>query len=783
MTSDTRLPSSRFRFGCLLPVVAGALLLAGVARADGPRVARYHVLRGRAAWPADLAAPEHRTRWILGVPAGAAQRRLEIRPEGDRVTVVAEPLRPEAGERTARTFGDRRGGRDVTAWWLPDRGEGILRPGERRTLDLFEETAGGRDELRIELEGLGVGWAELPAGPREVVLERARVFRRAAGASAFTFEEEVMRLVGRRAGLVAETVTPASGEPEASILAGVDQGAGTLQLYYSELKPIVHQNIQYGWDRGGKCNGGPNNGQPCVENADCRTSIFDPYTCDPISVSEVTPDGFPDMGALLAADYWDFSGNDRTNSVAEVTSTVTPLDSAHTCNIGQCGFTNPATRILAKQDRDFLDPSKTDDLITTVFENEDASSAAFCGGAPCPITWQRAGALREGKSGLFGDGESRFCYDPLEGRSAVAQWVFPHQDTKGYFFQAGDSWRTDFAACEQNIFNTVCGDPGLFPTLYVKACNDKGNFQASDVLKGGVVKLPSGHTLNVLVVRILTEFCVYTCGQCTDGIFGCKTDEVRKAIYLFVAPHITTVVRLQSPNVIPLPIESQNTLEETDIKFGLLPPLTIESPGATDTTIDVRWDPGRDTSRILDYVVYWDTDSGSSSPYAFNSIDNAGQVSFDGTSATISGLTPGTTYYITVTSRSSYTDPKSGVTTIYESIIYPTQIFGDPDFAYPIEVVQTTTGGSCTPTAEVTGLTVSRLADGSLQFCWDPVSDPCLDGYDLLGSDDATSDANWQTVASVTSAETCWTGSPANTFYLVVARGTGGTGPWGHYGH
>jgi hypothetical protein len=153
-----------------------------------------------------------------------------------------------------------------------------------------------------------------------------------------------------------------------------------------------------------------------------------------------------------------------------------------------------------------------------------------------------------------------------------------------------------------------------------------------------------------------------------------------------------------------------------------------------------------------------------------------------GTIATISGLTPGTTYYFTVTSRSSYTDPSSHVVTTYESALYPTQVSGDPSFVYPTEVqATTTTVPTCLPTAEVTNLTVDRTGS-EITICWDPVSDPCLVGYRVLGSASSTSDAGYSTLAD-TGLTTCWTGDPAPGFFLVVARGTGDTGPWGAYCH
>jgi len=195
----------------------------------------------------------------------------------------------------------------------------------------------------------------------------------------------------------------------------------------------------------------------------------------------------------------------------------------------------------------------------------------------------------------------------------------------------------------------------------------------------------------------------------------------------------------------------------------------------------LSWNPGNDTHRLAGYKVYWDTDSGSANNYAFNSVTNAGQVVFAGASATISGLTPGTTYYFTVTSLSDFTDPSSGIQTRYESIRYPTTVSGDPSFSYPIEVQKATTGGACVPTQEVSGLTVNK-ANPNVHVCWTPTSDACATGYDILASDDATSDAAWS-VAGQVGLTGCWDGNPSQKYLLVRLHGPGGNGPWGHYSH
>jgi hypothetical protein len=291
----------------------------------------------------------------------------------------------------------------------------------------------------------------------------------------------------------------------------------------------------------------------------------------------------------------------------------------------------------------------------------------------------------------------------------------------------------------------------------------------------------------------LTEFCVYSGSACFLPL-----QQVRTVIHLWQVPWIGTAVLLQTDNSAP-DATTFTTLAESNIGFGLYPPLAtaVESTGADSVTIS--WTPSRDTHRVDDYKVYWDTDSGAASGYAFDSVANAGQVAFAGDSATISGLTPATTYYFAVVAR--YGHPRvceggnvgqrcvldsecgggtcSGAERMYESILFPKQIEGDPGFVYPVEVQATTSGGSCAPTEEVTNLTIERV-NGGVQICWDPTGDPCLGAYDVSAASSPDAAAGFGALAQT--GRTCWAGDPGESYYLVRSRGTGGAGPLGHFG-
>ncbi|UCF67848.1 MAG: fibronectin type III domain-containing protein [Acidobacteriota bacterium] len=759
-----------------------ATLLLVPASADSPlapRTTRFSVITDAAQWPADLDQPDSKTRWFLEHVPSARILTLLVQPRAEAVEVTRRLRLGEQESVETRRFFDPNGGDAALSWWLPDRIGQLRRPGERTLLRLIEERDGRRDELRIEIEGVALGWAHLPIGPREVVVERATVLRRRGGSAGFEAEAQITRFIGGREGLLAEIVAPYDETPaSASVVDELIDGAADLKIYVDDVQPFSIEDASCITPTGAV-------GFPCQLNYG-----FD--RGEGTTISQITPDGFSTVGQLINKEpaNWDFSVNVEANSVAEQTSTTFTLSAENTCNFGLCGYVNPATRVLSRQDKDFYDASTTDEIINTVFEREDR-------GAPDNdvVQWIRAGAQKEGDDRGFGNGESSFCYDPTfdaEPRSPVAQWVFSHQDADGFFFQAGDSWETSFD-CEQNIYNRTCGERKNFlepPDLWSKPCDCPGTGchegkQSGQVVRGGVVTLPSGHTVNTLVVRIVADFCVYSCAECDDTpIFGCRQDEVRKVVYLWVAPGFNTVARIQSDKLvanIDTWGDATEPLEETDFKFGLYPPLTIESTATTDDSVSLTWDPGQDTRRIDDFVVYWDADSGAVSDYALNSVTHAADVTFDGTSATIANLAAGTEYFFTVTSRSTHVDMKTGVPTQHESLLYPSQVFGDPDHVYPIEILATTSGQGCAPSTEVTGLVLSKQSSGGIELCWQPVDDPCLSGYDIVASDDASSAAGWTTIGG-TGLETCWTGDPAETFFLVIARGAGGQGPWNHFG-
>ena len=722
--------------------------------------------------PDDLRRPEGKSRWDLretlirksfvrslletddGIalqdaveaPPYGASSALDSRGTPYEITLYKDDARP----------GDVLDSDGARRWLFPGRFSGMLRPGAREALDFIEESDGSADRVRAEIETVGIGWVDLPSGPREVALQRVVLLRERPGAGGFVPDRLIHRWVDPRAGVVAEVARrPVAGDAraatgaitEATVLEQVLAGAATLKIYVQEIDTPAFSGVSYGWDRGAGT-----------------------------TISSLTPQGYATMGDLIAAGTWDFSGN--TSGSAEDASTGVPVTAAETCNAGQCGY-NPGgafpNRILSREDVTATGGGLT--KTNAVTERE---------ARPADVTvWLRGGAQNEGVSGSFGSGESRFCYASDDGvtRTPVPLWRLPNQDALGWYMQTGDpAWVGGPFNCEQNIFNTVCGAGGVIPRIWSKGCTGTSGVhagtQSGQVLKGGVVTLPSGHTFNALLVKTVADFCVYAASSCSS-LF--KVDEVRTFVYLWQVPVIGTVVRLTSAQNVA-DGTSFSTVAGTDFAFGLFPPLGITVTGSTDTTVSLSWDPGHDTHRITGYKVYWGTSSGAGTPYPFDSMRNPGQASIAGTSAVISGLQPGTAYYVTVTSLSAFRDPSTGVTAVYESLLYPTQVSGDPAFVYPVEVRATTTGGTCIPTVEVSGLTVEYASPGpGIRICWQPASDPCLVGYEVLGATSPQAAANFSAIAE-TGLETCWTGDPSTGFFLVAARGTGGTGPWGAYG-
>jgi hypothetical protein len=695
--------------------------------------------------------PQHRYLFLAaclaltGAAVAAPTREVSLRPVDVKAALPEDMLHPEGKTRwhlEDLTLGPAKtssitedADKDRSRWLLPDRDLSQMRMGARASLHLLD--------MQADVETIGIGWVHLPSGPREVLLQRA-VVHPTTGSDLLVY-----RWVDPRAGVVAQIASTRLEITEASVVDEVLFGAADLKIYSDEVEPGMYTDLKYGWDKG------------------AGTTV----------ASLVPNPGISNICDLVNLNTWNFSG---TTTGAEVAYYQTPVNAAETCNVARC----PAgTGALGREDRNITGTLRKDNQIT---ERENR---------PSDVTiWLRGGSQNENVGGAFGTGESGFCFTTNGAitRKPVPLWRFSHLDSDGYFLQAGDTWEMQAldqpGDCQETFYTTKCGVTQILTPnpLYARACATSGQTHLGkhsiQIVKGGVVTLPSGHTLNALVVRNTTDFCVYTSASCSSPI-----DRVRTLVYYWQVPHLGSVALFRSPKTVnytsaeitagaTTPCTNITTLDYTNVAFGLFPPVSITAGTATDTSVPLSWNPGNDAHRISGYKIYWDTDPGAATAYAFNSVTNAAQVAFAGTSATISGLTPGTTYYFTVTSLSSYTDPSSGINTSYESIKYPTTVSGDPAFSYPVEVQKATTGGGCAATATITGVTVGK-ASPNVHVCWTPTADACAVGYDVLGASSPNSAANFSVVGQV-GLTSCWDGNPASTYILVRARGTGGNGPF-----
>lgn len=68
-----------------------------------------------------------------------------------------------------------------------------------------------------------------------------------------------------------------------------------------------------------------------------------------------------------------------------------------------------------------------------------------------------------------------------------------------------------------------------------------------------------------------------------------------------------------------------------------------------------------------------------------------------------------------------------------------------------------------------------------VELCWAPTADVCVQGYRVLGADSPESALGFSTETDP-GAVSCETFPWSGGYFLVVGRGGGGTGPWGHYG-
>jgi len=576
-------------------------------------------------------------------------------------------------------------------------------------------------------------------------------------------------------------------------LACVPAHAGGLRIYSDEILPPAFTSLGFGYDRDELCTV---SFAACSADADCAGGLND--FCG-VSLDSLTPglqtdiwdlvcDPITPGGSDCQATAWDFSGNNLTNfpGMTAFTTTLTEINADETCSSEKCGFAPPTGKLLGREDRGF----GADRVPTlTVQQLEDRSPQDH-------TIWFRAGVRNEGVVGGLGKGESRICYEQTD-VPVVPLWQFPHCDAQGCYFQNGDSWAPENATtglpevfdCDNTIFNQVCEQGGACGFACAINSYGDGNFAGTlegQVINEGTVTLPSGHTFRTLVIRTVAEFQ-------TSAFASCFLPQgVRTILYLWVVPGLTTVVRLQSTTLADGVQDfgaGEDVLSEIDVKFGLFPPRSVAVGALTETSVELTWDPGLlpdAEDRIDGFRVHWDTDSGNASPYAFDSVANPGQVSFAGAAATISGLSPGTTYFFTVTSVSTFSDQSASGSTTYQSMLFPEQIPAVP-VDLPVEVSATTTGGlnpaGAVPNGDDTPGTQLLLAKGAgnmLDLSWGAscrVTDTDYEIYEgTLGIPRSLTPVECTTLAATSFSIAS---SPGGRFYLIVPANASSEGSYG----
>jgi len=745
------------------PVLAGDVLFEGRIR----QVDTKQVL------PGDLILPEGKTRWdLLDLELSEVVTRKLIGDAGnpaaiDRIEFLTHA--PEILEVRTRII-DPSGGDAARRWVSPHEDPYLLSVREVPEIRLSE----GTGELRIETRRVGMGWLILPSGPREVVLQRAWI-RDVSESDEQDHGTLIHRWIDPRAGEVARVWGPASSDGKtrvsiegAEVVEAMSIGAAPLKLYPDMIQSVpcgpppdvCDSRLAYGYAREGFCGG---NGAACVDSGDC--GVLAQCFSD---ITQLTVPSYGDMGALVAAGAWDFSPNDSTNDVALTASIAAEVDPAETCNAGQCGFV--AGRTLSREDK-FENLGGTVRRTLSVVEREEPGDAAA-------TIWLRAGARNEGYAGGLGAGESRFCYDPAEGYTPVPLWKFQTQDAEGWFMQDGDAWGSEPYNCEQNIFNHVCPSNcddvtlcRVYAGTHPSWCNDRSGTQTSTVVAEGPVTLPSGHVFQSLVVRNVNEFCVWIDDANCSGFLPTK---IRTIVYLWQVPYLGTVARIVSPQEGPADYVSFSDVAEADIKFGLFPPISVTGGTTTDDSVQLSWDPGTETDEIDGYAVHWGPVSGVSVPYP----NRTAQPATAGTTATIGSLQPGTEYFFTVTSLSDYENPATLVTKTFESMLFPMTIEANGGGLVPVEVSATTTCTSGIPPVEIQALTVDKLATPQYEICWEPSTNACITGYEILGASSPEDPGNFSVLATHTGPGSCYTlDDPVEEYFLVRATGTGGSGP------
>jgi len=369
-------------------------------------------------------------------------------------------------------------------------------------------------------------------------------------------------------------------------------------------------------------------------------------------LDDLTAEGYRNAAALEAGNTWDFSGVTGGVDILQ----MAPVSPAWSCSVaGRCGGFGRSDVMLVEDDG-----SSGNRTVTAL--DHDGSGTIYA------------------RVMVFSDGAAdqvQVCFESSVG--------FIRFQSPGLCLAEGDpAWSTGLDCDKSATMDDPCGrdDPaaGLDGTFSGRAA------------RAGTLWLPSGHVVDSVLVRVhaSVEAQALLFGLCTVAV-----EEMRQYMLFWLVPHYGPLVQMTSPS--GSTDLSWETTNSTTIGFGLLPPLAIQVTDVGADTITVSWDPGADTRFIDEYVVHWGEEPGALTPPPFDSEWAGDTIPAGRTDYTIRGLSPGT-WYVSVTAKSRYTDPVSGVETEYRSIALPLTIGADidgdgvRDTSYPPETSAEVTG-------------------------------------------------------------------------------------------
>jgi len=577
-------------------------------------------------------------------------------------------------------------------------------------------------------EVAGHGWLETPAGPVRALLLRREI--PGPGGSAFLYQW------AGPGGTLAWLLGPPGAGPffrapeSAGVVVRALQGVNDLRLRYDAFPDLDPPVLAFG------------------------------YHAEDVATADLLADQDPaSLGALVAQagpGFWDFSGAETASVPAFLQTYVTtqvPADAGESCYAGRCGFASSGFY----RRTDTLPPDYQQ-LIGITQNGSDS------------IVVRALVDVTAGSGGLV-------CFD----QSPVFPLaVFGHPDPGGAYMAEGDAWQTGVFDCPPSG-GIDCTCAGCGTDVLLGSNGDHSGRASFTVLDAGTVRLPSGHYLDALLVRIDNDFAGFAA---LVGCFDLFSQDANATWYFWLAPGLGPVVQLVTAMGLRDP-DAAPTVEAL-VAAGLLPPVAIAVEDAPPAGVRVLWEPGElpPAAPLDGFVVWWGVAGGPLT-------DRSALLPPDARELRVEGLQCDTVEYdFAVQSVATWTDPSTSVATTYATPLPPGSPFEWTDRwtdplnwsvqGYPA-VVRVRPGCACPPPdCPATDLRLAREGAG-LRLRWGFGSDPCLEGFSILRSqDDCASLAPFAEIHAAPPADRdalvpLEAAAPPRLFYYLVRP----TGPGG----